>query len=501
MPKPSLTIPPLQDNQSSPKDLTPISVIRTETVLSRLPIHTLSKRGEVDIQISRRNERGEVDLRWEVSYSKKYGDARQLAYQIDTLIINRKIDELGRPLPKIIRLESLRQVCKELGLRSRSGDNTNALKKALHQNAGVYITAKLYYKTADGTERLLEAGFTPYGVVFTGERLPDGSKADGVYLILNDPYWEVLNNAPTRPLDYDYLKKLPPTAQRFYEIVSYKMFAAIKYKHPCAKLPYSEYCTFSAQQRYYDYDHVKKQMYKVHKPHLKLGYIQKISFEAATDSDGKHDWIMRYIPGPKARAEFKAFNGKNFKSDDALDQESVLPLETSEVSVPDDARNLVQYFHQRFHLTDISTPIAKELEHARALITQYGVERSRFIVEFSFEEAKTTNYTPKMFGGIVKYADAAIKTLEAREKKQAQRTLQTQEEQIKNRYDRYQTQEIDRLKSALSPHELAAMEDAIRAELVAEGPFRGSRSKRRVIGHVTLSRVCPCEAIELKTTG
>ena len=107
-------------------------------------------------------------------------------------------------------MESLRQICEELGLRSRSGDNTNALKKALHQNAGAYITAKLHYKATDGTERLLEAGFTRYSVVFTGERLPDGTKADGVYLILNDPYREVLNNAPTRPLDYDYLKTAYP---------------------------------------------------------------------------------------------------------------------------------------------------------------------------------------------------------------------------------------------------------------------------------------------------
>jgi hypothetical protein len=45
-----------------------------------------------------------------------------------------------------------------------------------------------------------------------------------VYLVLNDPYREVLNNAPTRPLDYEYLKTLTPSAQRFYEIVSYKIW-------------------------------------------------------------------------------------------------------------------------------------------------------------------------------------------------------------------------------------------------------------------------------------
>ena len=53
-------------------------------------------------------------------------------------------------------------------------------------------------------------------MVFTGERLPDGRLADCVYIVLNQPYWEVVNHAPVRPLDYDYLKALTPGAQRFY---------------------------------------------------------------------------------------------------------------------------------------------------------------------------------------------------------------------------------------------------------------------------------------------
>src|SRR5262249_27867740 len=84
------------------------------------------------------------------------------------------------------------------------------------------------------------------------------------------------------------------------------IFPAIKYNQPTAKLPYSEYCTFSAQQRYFDYDHFKKQMYKVHRPHLKSGYISKVRYEGATDGEGNRDWLMCYTPGPKARAEFAA---------------------------------------------------------------------------------------------------------------------------------------------------------------------------------------------------
>jgi hypothetical protein len=50
-------------------DIAPVNIIRTETILSRLPIHNLAKRGEVEININTKNDRGEFDLQWEVSYN------------------------------------------------------------------------------------------------------------------------------------------------------------------------------------------------------------------------------------------------------------------------------------------------------------------------------------------------------------------------------------------------------------------------------------------------
>ena len=88
------------------------------------------------------------------------------------------------------------------------------------------IDAKLSYNARDGRKRKLETAFHRYSVVFTGEEFPDGTRADAVYLVLDQNYWEVLNNAPDRPLDYAYLKALSPSAQRFYEIISYRMFTA-----------------------------------------------------------------------------------------------------------------------------------------------------------------------------------------------------------------------------------------------------------------------------------
>lgn len=288
------------------EELIPLNAIRVETVLSRFPVHRLSKKGRIEIEISESDETGALKTRWEVSYNTKHGQPGALAYKVDTLIVNRRIDEAPRPVPEVLRLGSLKEIGDELGLAD-SGKNRNDIKRALHQNAGAYVTAKRTYKGADGVERTAEISDTRYGIVFTGQKFPDGSRADAVYLILHRAYREILDSAPIRPLDYDYLMELTPGAQRFYELLSYQIFAALKNERPRAKLLYSFYCARAPQTRYYDYDHVKKQMYKVHAPHRQSGYIADVELRETRDGDGRADWEMLYTPGQKARTEFRSF--------------------------------------------------------------------------------------------------------------------------------------------------------------------------------------------------
>src|SRR5437763_14297622 len=90
--------------ESTSGELTPLNIIRTETVLSKLPIHNLAKKGKVDIRITKKDSNGLLNLKWEVSHSDRYGQPRQLAYKIDTLLINRRIDEESKPISNLIRL-------------------------------------------------------------------------------------------------------------------------------------------------------------------------------------------------------------------------------------------------------------------------------------------------------------------------------------------------------------------------------------------------------------
>jgi hypothetical protein len=218
------------------------------------------------------------------------------------------MEEAGRPVPKLIRLGSLRDIAEELGM----GGNTNEVKRAFRQNAGAFVTMKVSYKTLEGKRKTLEADFTRYNVIFTGELLPDERKAECVYINLNDIYRSVLNEVPWRPQDYDYLKRLTPAAQRFYEIISARFYGMFRRgDSDGVRISYSEYCAYSAQQRYFDYEHVKKQMYKVHQPHKESCYLASVKFENTQDENGRADWMMTYTPGAKAYNEHDYFTGKN----------------------------------------------------------------------------------------------------------------------------------------------------------------------------------------------
>src|SRR4051794_14875427 len=144
------------------------------------------------------------------------------------------------------------------------------------------------YRTRGGGERTAEIGDTRYAVVFKGETLPNGLKADAVYIVLHDFYREILNNAPSRPLDYEYLRSLAPVAQRWYELASFQVFAAVRHGKP-ARLSYRDFCMYAPQTRYLVGGEVRKQMTRIHEPHVRSGYIADAAFEATTDKQGFPD--------------------------------------------------------------------------------------------------------------------------------------------------------------------------------------------------------------------
>ncbi|MCX6378964.1 MAG: hypothetical protein NT023_05725 [Armatimonadetes bacterium] len=401
-----------------------LDIIRSETAL-RYPFHNLSTSDNIHIAITKKDERGTITFSWEVAYNNKYGQPGRLAYKLDTHVINRRIDEAtkGRqPVPQFLKLGSLREIAEELNL----GTNTNAVKKALHQNASAYLTIKgLRYEAKDQTQQTFEFGDTRYGVRFVGEKLPGGGKADAVYIVFHEDYRVLLDKAKTRPLDYDYLRDLSPAAQRFYEIVSYEMLPAIKFGQR-AKLPYSEFCLFSTMTRNFTFDEVKKQMWKIHKPHIVAEYIEKVEYEATIDEEGQPDWNMFYVPGETAKRQQLVFDFKISYTHRERVRRSPkpktpivlgpvtpeLPLIHPTASADLVAKDLVRRFYKLRYGVE-QPPTEREILEASSYLAE-SEDWAAHLIEFSARHGKEANGFPNDFGGVKKLISQAREPYETK---------------------------------------------------------------------------------------
>jgi hypothetical protein len=215
------------------------------------------------------------------------------------------------------------------GLRA-ADSSVLEIKQALLQNSSAYVTLKVSYTGLDGTRRTAADHNTRYGVSFRGSTAPDGAKNEAVFITWNEPFLEILNNTRTRPLDYKYLRALPPTARRWYELMSFLFYATAKNHQPYAELRYSEYCKLAPQKRLLDRHKAQTQMGKIHRHHVASGYLEKVAYVSTVDSEGKRDWIIRYYPGRAATEEFVAFNGTAL----AAPQRRMPPQALSETNDP-----------------------------------------------------------------------------------------------------------------------------------------------------------------------
>ena len=526
--------------QASGAPAASLTIMRTDTVFAKLPIHQLAKAAPIHIEIIKTNAQGIRELYWQVSSSAAYGAPQLLAYKLDTLVINRYLEALERPLPTLIRLASMRAICQELGLGT--GKSIADVKRAFHQNAGAYITAKVRYRGHDGKQRRLEAGFTRYAVVFTGESLPDGSAADAVYIVLSEPYRHVLNAAPTRPVDYDYLSGLKPLAQRFYELLSFRMFAALKHGRPEVAMRYSEFCLYAPQHRHLDGAQMSKQMHKVHQPHLASGYLAAAQTERVRDDQGAPDWLLRYTPGPKAWAEYQSFTGPGRHGEtslttpagvepsaevlsDAAETASIEPMQagvrtdrpmTAPSSRKRDARakiklnesaasgdpfgdasdrtsfpegqtapaaTLVQQFYRDVHGVADKPPHPQELAHASGLLQRYGSEFAAFFLNYAKRAMRQEDRMAHVFGGLMRYEASALAAYRRQAAQTAAQQAESGAQQRRRRLDAYEAWlrlQLDALKETLPPEELEALR---------EQAWRQARSHQQVPSYLLTRQV------------
>ncbi len=173
------------------------------------------------------------------------------------------------------------------------------------------------------------------------------------------------------------------------------------------------------------------QMAPIHRAHLKSGYLAQIAYRATSSDDGAADWLIRYVPGPRACAEHRAFNvsSQRFRRTEPAGPDAALPLpdrsrseRVSERDTPppeeSPAHELVRRFYLLRHGTLPERPTTSQLNRAEAVLQAAAgdVPLARLAIELAAEDGRNDRRGfPSHVGGVLEgtYLDRARQALEA----------------------------------------------------------------------------------------
>jgi len=380
-----------------------IEAFKVEAVASVLPAHILyDDQKIVSIKIEK------AGLSWEVS-AGRWGMPGPLAYKIESLYINHQIDRNRPELPKVVKLGSMREILRELGM-AENGTNISAVKRALRQNASAFIQAVIPYRD-NGNVGSFEIEGTRYVIVFQNQVLPDGQKADAIYIVFHDVYLQLLRSAPVRPISSTYLKHLSdsPFSLRLYELLRFQFYSALQQRRPYAVLRYSEYCAQAPLPRKTDRKLIQPQMWRIHNPHLMSRYIKRIEYEPIEDSD-LPDFNIKYYPGILARQEYELFCRESLPGPVPTSRRlsaSIVMASNQQMSTAlTPSQELVAEFQTlRYGESQKRSAKSSEESLASGIIKRWGVGDAKQIVRMAYEKAEADGSKPTYLTGLGRYIE------------------------------------------------------------------------------------------------
>lgn len=406
--------------------------IDSEVNLLKYPFFALS-RGEIKGRIETVYEEEEISPEgksqkyWQVTSNAKYGYPgpfdRKVFRAIESII-----SELPKPIENPIHF-SLYDLCKRIGI-GNSGENKQGIKEAIERIVATTVKAKGTFYSKDEGKIVADKSFHLYeSVVFYGQEMPDGKKAESNYLYLNPFYLKSINAFYVKPLDYLYLRSLKsPIAERLYELLGVKFFG--KPENQPVRYLYSTICELLPIRRQPYLSLARKNLNDAFKELTRTNFFAKEPEWQETDR--KDDWYIFFYEGERARQE----NLKNARQPELpFTGTRTLPQSGNEPGqgrVVGQAREMVLYFYQTLHQTDKidHEPSRSELALAEKYLKTAGEDGLKKIIEETIRHARQTNWQIRSFGSIKVQAPKTLaekRTTDTRRK----------ESQLKHEYNQF----------------------------------------------------------------
>lgn len=455
------------------QDLSITETLRSEFHLLKFPFFDLSprasKKDRIEIREIEETEEGKIEILWKVSRNIDANFPASFARKIHKEIVEKILNGAKRPVPRLIKLGSVRQICRDLNI-AISGKSLKEIKKALQDIKGATIEAKGTFrqKEKNGTKKFFEGSFNLYDMVFfTGETLPDGTEADAVYVLLNDMYIQNFNNNFVVPLDYQYFQSLKgDIASRMYEVLNIWFYPALENGRAYIQKEYSELCAYFPLTRQDTKKKAKGQLKKAHQQHIDSGFLASEP-EWMDTPQKKDDWMIRYWIGKRA----KGWNQQNKRSV-ALEEIKQIEvklknkIEKANESKEKDEVELNLLITQLMDL-GVTRKVAEDLassknsqvidEWTKAIYEVKAKDRAAFVVKAIEENWEL----PEVFR----------KKKEEEEKQEALLKKQEKQAELSKKYEEYKRGKMDSYLTKITPDQKQEELERIKQELYKRYPF------------------------------
>jgi hypothetical protein len=281
--------------------------LRTEFNFLKFPFFDLAKdsqRTKIKIEEWVDTKEGKFHILWLVTRDIEGqfpGDFEKRLHRAIEQVVNATPKPIANPL----RLGSLRYIASVMGIYMDSGKNYQDIQRAFKNIVKASIEAEGTFQLKDSkTKQYIQDTFHLYDrVIFKGEKLPDGSIADSVYLMLGSWYLQNINNNYVVPLDWRFYNRLTGAiTTRMYEYLSIYFYAALERAAQYHDVRYSQICSYFPLTRQYPLWKARKQLKHAHESLAQMGYFAKVEWFETNDAE---DWVLRYWIGLRAREEYE----------------------------------------------------------------------------------------------------------------------------------------------------------------------------------------------------
>jgi hypothetical protein len=392
-----------------------------------------------------------------------YGTPSVFAYKVFQAII-KKLSDYGYPAPEKVSFGH-REIMRLIGRDAYGGKDSKELVKVLHQFRHTGIDCWLYNKRTEEAASLSFSLATTF--LYTYKKRGQIS----LFTIYLHPFIiKSINDQYTFCLNFGRMEKLEAISMALYKHLYFhfsNIYSQKKSKDFVFRKDYEEICRAwlgGLKVGKYKAVIIRDQLGKHLEALKKTGLIKSYSIEKNAAKDG---FNLVFRPGPGLFEDYERFYSRRFQPELPF----ALAYDENTIQKPQET---VRYFYQKLYGTEAIDGIAlsdKETSFAASLLEKHSVAEMRGFVDYGLTEAAKTNFDIKTFGGLKKYYLHYTKRLaahaQATTKEAAEDEKRTQERKL-SAYDLYRQEEVAKIRGALSPAEIEAIETGIREELEAQ---------------------------------